>query len=310
MSAGRAAQLRNRARGRTPWLLSGTRSNASPTPASTGLDSRLQQEFVIQPEAVPAPRGDEAATDIRRPSTSIDTDAVPSVRYQHGKGRHGVPSTMPVPVGDLQQSCRWSPSQRAYVRVGKPLLDMAIAAPALVLLAPVFGVVAALIRVSLGRPVIFRQQRIGKDGRPFMVFKFRSMKPSRRSADTGWPPPDRRLTHKHEHDPRLTGVGRVIRRWSLDELPQLLNILAADMSLVGPRPELPHIVNRYEPWQQLRHQVRPGLTGSWQISKRGLMPMHECVDVDVEYVRNIGLRTDLRILARTPVAVLATNRGH
>ena len=111
--------------------------------------------------------------------------------------------------------------------------------------------------------------------------------------------PDRRLTHKTENDPRHTNFGRTLRRTGLDELPQLVNVLRGEMSLVGPRPELPLIVSGYSPWQHACHDVRPGITGLWQISARGTIPMHEAVGTDLEYIRTVSLRVDLKILART-----------
>jgi lipopolysaccharide/colanic/teichoic acid biosynthesis glycosyltransferase len=102
-------------------------------------------------------------------------------------------------------------------------------------------------------------------------------------------------------------VGRILRRFSLDELPQLWNVLRGDMSLVGPRPELPVVVDRYHQWQHLRHLVKPGITGLWQVSERGDVEMHECVETDIEYVRRLSLFTDLSIIARTiPAAVRGT----
>jgi lipopolysaccharide/colanic/teichoic acid biosynthesis glycosyltransferase len=119
--------------------------------------------------------------------------------------------------------------------------------------------------------------------------------------------PDRRVTHKTTEDPRHTPLGRVLRRFSLDELPQLWNVLRGEMSVVGPRPELPLVVDRYHQWQHLRHLVKPGITGLWQVSERGDLAMHECVETDIEYVRRVSLLTDITIIARTiPAAVRGT----
>ncbi len=201
------------------------------------------------------------------------------------------------------------PPRGFYVRVGKPVMDRTIAATLLVIGAPLFLVVAVLVRIRIGRPVLFRQPRVGLDGEPFEVVKFRTMAPDRRMSDRrsnrrarGR---DRRHTHKSETDPRHTALGRQLRKWSLDELPQLWNVLAGEMSLVGPRPELTGIVERYEPWQRQRHLVKPGMTGLWQISRRGEGMMHLYTDVDLVYVATIGFRTDLRILRRTLPAAFA-----
>ncbi len=162
---------------------------------------------------------------------------------------------------------------------------------------------AVAVRVSLGAPVFFRQPRVGRNDRVFDVYKFRTMGQDRR-RDQAPVPEDRRQTHKSEADPRHTGVGRFLRKWSLDELPQLWNVVRGDMSLVGPRPELVQIVSRYEPWQDQRHYVKPGLTGLWQVSSRGEGMMHLHTDIDIEYIETMGPITDLKILALTLPATL------
>ncbi len=201
-----------------------------------------------------------------------------------------------------------------YERFVKPVLDRVLAAAALVVVAPVMLVVAAAVWMSLGRPVILRQVRVGLHGDTFTVYKFRTMRPDRRGSyeePVQYRGPDRRVTHKHPHDPRLTRTGRVLRKLSLDELPQLVNVLRGEMSLVGPRPELPEIVARhYEPWQHRRHSVKPGITGLWQVSERGNGMMHEHIDVDLDYVDHIGFLTDLRILVRTLPAALGARKGY
>lgn len=200
----------------------------------------------------------------------------------------------------------------AYERWAKPTIDMLGAFTLIVLLAPVLLAVALGVRLTLGRGVLYRQQRVGRDGEIFTMFKFRSMVHDRRgerdergTRDLDFVGEDRRRTHKHPEDPRVTSLGRFIRRYSLDELPQLFNVLRGELSLVGPRPELVEIVDRYEPWQHRRHDVKPGLTGLWQVTERdreGLM--HLCVDTDLAYIDGVSLRADLRILALTVPAVL------
>jgi lipopolysaccharide/colanic/teichoic acid biosynthesis glycosyltransferase len=192
-----------------------------------------------------------------------------------------------------------------YVRFCKPVIDRITAGVLLVVTIPLILAVAATVLLALGRPVLYRQRRVGQGGEVFRVWKFRTMLPDRRVADR---PVDveRRVCHKREDDPRHTRVGTVLRRWRLDELPQLVNILAGSMSLVGPRPELVEVVSRYQPWQHRRHAVKPGLTGLWQVSRptySGLM--HENTHVDLDYIDRIGLRTDLRILLQTVRCVLS-----
>jgi lipopolysaccharide/colanic/teichoic acid biosynthesis glycosyltransferase len=193
-----------------------------------------------------------------------------------------------------------------YDRVVKPVIDRIGAALLLALLLPVIAVVALLVWAKLGAPLLYRQQRVGRDGRAFDMLKFRTMEPDRRTREEPVPVHlDRRRHHKTDHDPRHTSLGRVLRRYSLDELPQLWNVVRGDMSLVGPRPELPSIVARYEQWQHQRHEVKPGITGLWQVTDRQVSAgdMHLHVATDLEYLGRLSLRTDLGILLRTPLAL-------
>jgi lipopolysaccharide/colanic/teichoic acid biosynthesis glycosyltransferase len=194
-----------------------------------------------------------------------------------------------------------------YERLFKPVLDRALALVVLVVLSPLIAVVAVLVKFSLGSPVLLRQRRVGRDGRVFELHKFRTMHADRREGalGTAYSDDDRRQTHKHPNDPRLTLVGRTLRKWSLDELPQLFDVLDGKLSMVGPRPELVGIVDNYEPWQHARHAVKPGLTGLWQVTARGDGEMHEHTDLDIEYVRKVTFRQDMKIMLRTPIAILA-----
>jgi lipopolysaccharide/colanic/teichoic acid biosynthesis glycosyltransferase len=160
---------------------------------------------------------------------------------------------------------------------------------------------AFLVYFEDGPPVIFRQKRVGKDGRLFEIYKFRTMvKDAERwhgqikTRDTHGNP-----THKTPQDPRVTRVGRILRRFSVDELPQLFNVLAGTMSLVGPRPELPYLVEKYESWQYQRFAVPPGMTGWWQISGRSDRPMHLHTEDDLYYIQNRSIWLDLQIIFRT-----------
>jgi exopolysaccharide biosynthesis polyprenyl glycosylphosphotransferase len=188
--------------------------------------------------------------------------------------------------------------------------DLVLTSLALVALSPVLLAVIVAIKVDSPGPILYRQQRVGKDGRRFWMFKFRSMctNADARLAEL------RALNQaigplfKIREDPRVTRVGRVIRRWSLDELPQLLNVLRGEMSLVGPRPPLPSEVEQYEDWQHGRLRAVPGLTGLWQVSGRSEVPFHDMVRLDLHYIRNWSLGLDLEILLRTIPAVVS-NRG-
>jgi lipopolysaccharide/colanic/teichoic acid biosynthesis glycosyltransferase len=198
----------------------------------------------------------------------------------------------------------------AYTRSVKPVIDRVGATLLLIAAAPWMLLIAIAVAIRIGRPIIFRQERVGQDGKLFTVYKFRTMTGDRRSQEIVYESEDRRVSHKREDDPRLTPLGRRLRRWSADELPQLWNVIRGDMSIIGPRPELPSIVGRFEPWQHERHAVKPGLTGYWQVYARGDGHlMHERTDLDVAYVRSIGLRTDLKILLLTIPALLGLRKG-
>jgi sugar transferase EpsL len=181
-----------------------------------------------------------------------------------------------------------------YRAAGKRALDVILAAAALVALSPVLLAVAVAVRVKLGRPVLFRQVRPGRGGRPFELLKFRTMRDV-----AGRPLPDAE---------RLTAFGRLLRRTSLDELPELWNVLRGDMSVVGPRPLLMEYLLLYSAEQARRHEVRPGITGWAQVNGRNALSWEEKFRLDVEYVDRCSLAMDLRILAMTAVAV-ATARG-
>lgn len=181
----------------------------------------------------------------------------------------------------------------------KRALDIIGSTLLLLLFMPLCLILAVLIRIQTGSSAIFRQERIGRFGRPFTLYKFRSMRPD---ADPYAEPPD------SQNDSRVTPIGRWLRRYSLDELPQLWNVLKGDMSLVGPRPEMPFIVERYEPWQRRRLDVKPGMTGLWQILGRKDLPLRDNIEYDFYYIRNRSLLLDLVILVRT-VGVVLRGRG-
>ncbi len=197
----------------------------------------------------------------------------------------------------------------AYARVLKPAIDLIGGVMLLLMLLPVAVVVAAAVRLVLGPGVLYSQPRIGRFGRSFTIYKFRTMKPDRRKAQVPFVGADRRICHKRDDDPRHTPFGRFLRRVRLDELPQLWNVVTGDMSLVGPRPELPQVVSRYERWQHQRHLVKPGITGMWQVSDQATGLAYEGVHLDIAYLRRLSFWTDCRVLLRTlPVALRGTGR--
>jgi exopolysaccharide biosynthesis polyprenyl glycosylphosphotransferase len=212
-----------------------------------------------------------------------------------------------LPLLSVEQPCF-----EGWRRMVKGGVDRAVAAFALLLLAPVLAAIANAVACTSPGPVLYRQERIGMNGRSFTMLKFRSM-----VADA-----DRRLDELHDGnisdgllfkmrvDPRVTPLGRWLRRLSLDELPQLFNVLGGTMSLVGPRPPLPTEVARYDSHVRRRLLVKPGLTGLWQISGRSDLPWEEAVRLDLRYVENWSLALDLLILWKTGRAVLSSSGAY
>lgn len=190
----------------------------------------------------------------------------------------------------------------------KRLIDLIAALVLLVLTSPLWLYLAVRIRLDSPGPALFRQIRIGRDGRPYTIFKFRTMVQDAEAIFKPAPRPDEDLenfVYQSEDDPRITRVGKLLRKTSLDELPQLLNVLNGEMSLVGPRPEVPEIVKLYTPEQWQRLRVLPGITGLAQISGRSELTFGETMAYDLEYVRNWSLGLDLKILWRTVFVVFA-----
>jgi lipopolysaccharide/colanic/teichoic acid biosynthesis glycosyltransferase len=196
-----------------------------------------------------------------------------------------------------------------YERIVKRLLDILICVTCSVVVLPLLFVIGVALYVTMGSPVIFCQQRVGLNGKVFTILKFRTMIPDRRKNVGGYYGPERRQRHKSPNDPRVTPIGRFLRKWSLDELPQFWNVLRGEMTLVGPRPELLEIVQQYQPWQHRRHDVKPGLTGLWQVSglRDGLM--HEHVELDLDYIEQMSFKTDMWILFRTAAALMGKSLG-
>jgi lipopolysaccharide/colanic/teichoic acid biosynthesis glycosyltransferase len=179
-------------------------------------------------------------------------------------------------------------------------LDVALAAALLVVGAPLLALAALAIRLESRGPVFYRQLRVGRDGEPFQLWKLRTMVPGAESMGAG--------IYVIEGDSRITRVGRLLRRFSLDELPNLVNVLKGEMAMVGPRPTVQEQVDRYTDRQRRRLEVKPGITGWAQINGRTSLPWPERIELDVWYVENRSLRLDLRILLRT-ARMLATGHG-
>lgn len=210
-----------------------------------------------------------------------------------------------IPMLDLR-----APALNDYQRMVKRAFDLAIS---LFLLPPsllIMIVIALAIRLEGAGPILFSQQRVGENGRLFWMHKFRTMVPDAEQLRHMVERVDEKgnLIHKMMDDPRVTRVGRFLRRTSLDELPQLFNVLTGNMSLIGPRPELPYLVKQYEPWQRTRFAVPQGITGWWQVNGRSDKPMHLHTEDDLYYVQNYSLILDIRILLKT-IATVLRGRG-
>jgi exopolysaccharide biosynthesis polyprenyl glycosylphosphotransferase len=199
-----------------------------------------------------------------------------------------------------------APSMSRLSRSSKRALDVAGAGVAILILAPVMAAIALAVAIDSGGPVLFTQQRSGRDGRFFKLLKLRSMR-----TDATVLVGDDGTIVKRPHDERITRVGRFIRRFSLDEAPQLLNVLKGDMSLVGPRPlVLPEHEALTESWQSRRADLRPGLTGPWQVSGRSHIPFEDMIKIDYQYVVGWSLARDVEILLATLPAVLSGRGAH
>jgi lipopolysaccharide/colanic/teichoic acid biosynthesis glycosyltransferase len=210
-------------------------------------------------------------------------------------------------------STQWKQSN--YFTLLKPILDYFIAIILLILASPLFLIFAIGIKLYSPGPVFYHQKRIGKDGKPFRMIKFRSM---RVNADTtphkeyvqslirqNTRPRDLgRDTLKLEADPRITGLGKILRSFGLDELPQLINVLRGEMSIVGPRPSLDYELEVYEDWHKNRLAVLPGITGVWQVTAHNSVSFNEMVQIDLDYIQKANLWLDLKVMLLTPIEML------
>jgi exopolysaccharide biosynthesis polyprenyl glycosylphosphotransferase len=188
----------------------------------------------------------------------------------------------------------------------KRAFDLVVGSILLLLFLPVMAIIAIAIKLDSAGPAIFKQERVGENSRLFLMYKFRSMvqdAEQQRDEVVEWDAQEH-IVHKKPGDPRVTRLGRFIRRTSLDELPQLFNVLKGEMSLVGPRPEMPWLVEKYKPWQRARFAVPQGITGWWQVNGRSDKLMHEHTEEDIFYIKNYSLLLDILILWKTIGAVL------
>ncbi|MBW2723306.1 MAG: sugar transferase [Deltaproteobacteria bacterium] len=202
-------------------------------------------------------------------------------------------------IGDLPLVRLGRPGAHVLYSAGKRAIDLVLGSIIAGLSLPLLALCAVRIRCESPGPVIFSQTRVGRDGAPFTIYKLRTM---RNDVDPYSSSPE------HDHDPRLTPFGQWLRNTSIDELPQLLNVLRGEMSLVGPRPEMPFLVEQYDEWERRRLAVLPGMTGLWQILGRKELPMKENLQYDFYYIRNRSLLFDLSILVRS-IGVVLTRKG-
>ncbi len=202
-----------------------------------------------------------------------------------------------------------------YERRLKRALDLVAGSVIFVLVLPLALSIALAIRIGLGKEIFYSQKRVGMDGTSFVIWKFRTMRPDRRKGEPGEIEQasidrDRRSAHKDLADPRHTGLGRLLRKLSLDELPQLINVLRGDMSLVGPRPELVNVAKERGYLDHIRHEVRPGMTGPYQVSELRLNgDLRDGLKLDEGYVKNLTFANDLRYMFLTVGVLLGRSSG-
>jgi exopolysaccharide biosynthesis polyprenyl glycosylphosphotransferase len=275
-------------------------------------------------QSLPETIRESGANEVIITDPSVPGDALFEVMMQVGR-RRGVefriapslfnclPSKTEIDqIGALPMITLFREPLSSAARLVKRASDILIASAALAVLSPLWLVIAALIKLDSKGSVFYRQERVGMDGRIFLFYKFRTMltgaddalhREYQRQFIAGLPETNlgdsKRPVYKLAGDYRVTRVGRVLRRLSLDELPQLLNVLRGDMSIVGPRPPIPYEVEAYELWHRKRLDMKPGLTGLWQVSGRNRLPFDEMVRLDLFYIENWSLLLDLKIILRT-----------
>jgi len=193
-----------------------------------------------------------------------------------------------------------------YQRMVKRAFDVFFGSIILLLALPLMALSALMVFLDNGAPILFRQKRVGENGRLFDMLKFRTMirNAEQLQGQVEKRDEDGNIIHKSKDDPRITRIGHFLRRYSLDELPQFFNVIKGDMSLVGPRPEMPYLVEKYQPWQRKRFAIPPGITGWWQVNGRSDKPMHLHTEDDLYYIQNYSIWLDVQIIFRTVWVVL------
>jgi exopolysaccharide biosynthesis polyprenyl glycosylphosphotransferase len=302
----------------------GSRTMAQPHGPATYEGVPVVSDLAGLPEAIRVSQANEAII----ADTSVNADALFDVMIRCGR-RRGVefriapglfnclPSKTEVDqIGSLPMIKLFREPLSNFARGTKRVSDIAIASVTLLFLSPFWLLIALLIKLDSTGPVFYVQERVGMDGRIFMVYKFRTMRVDADSeihreyqrkfiaghaeANVG---DNDRPAYKLRNDPRITRVGGILRRLSLDEIPQLFNVLRGDMSVVGPRPPIPYEVEAYELRHRKRLDMKPGLTGLWQVSGRNRLPFEEMVKLDLFYIENWSLLSDVKIILRTALVI-------
>jgi exopolysaccharide biosynthesis polyprenyl glycosylphosphotransferase len=273
---------------------------------SSGLEDLLKSHVVS--EVLIAGNGDSQRAEMQAAIGVLERlgipFALPACGFRFGRAR---PAHEAVADGYVHYlSVRHKPIQLAFKR----LFDIVASSAALVLLSPLLLLFGAIIRFTSRGPVLFRQERVGRHGKPFHMLKFRSMVVNAEELKAKLMAENEQSgpVFKMRRDPRITHVGRFIRKFSIDELPQLLNVLRGEMSIVGPRPPVPSEVARYEAWQRRRLSVRPGLTCVWQVSGRNEISFEEWMYLDMQYIDHWTFAQDFQLILKT-LPVVLTGRG-
>lgn len=212
-------------------------------------------------------------------------------------------------VGGITEEAK---DKHVFYNVIKRLIDIIASACGIIVLSPILLIVSILIKVESKGPIIFAQERVGKDLKTFKMYKFRSMVNDAEELKEKLMQYNQMSgpMFKMDNDPRVTKIGKIIRKTSIDELPQLINVIKGDMSLVGPRPSLPKEVEEFEPWMKKRFEVKPGLTCYWQVSGRNNIDFEDWMKLDIKYIEDKNLLLDIKLIVKTAFLLFGDKNAH